>query len=137
MNIKIINKGLILVSMLSMSLYCFAGGVEEEKNNCDIFSNTECVPTDLQLKNPEWIEYGSKKFALTCGYCHGSQGDSGKNKAFRKRPADWDKNYIFKTIHDGKKRGANVMPAWGESLSDDQIWQIVAFIKSLSGAPKN
>jgi mono/diheme cytochrome c family protein len=34
--------------------------------------------------------------------------------------------------HDARTRDANVMPPWGDSIPDDEIWRIVAYIKSLS-----
>jgi mono/diheme cytochrome c family protein len=43
---------------------------------------------------------------------------------------------IHDVITNGRKRGANVMPAWKGSLSDDDIWRITAFIRSLGGQPR-
>lgn len=38
---------------------------------------------------------------------------------------------IFKSIYEGRPQG---MPAWGDKLSPDVIWKMVAYIQSLGGA---
>lgn len=93
------------------------------------------VPSAEDLRNPEWVQAGREKFGQTCAYCHGKEGDSGKNRPFRER-IDWDPVQIHDVITNGRKRGANVMPAWKGSLSDDDIWRITAFIRSLGGQPR-
>lgn len=35
---------------------------------------------------------------------------------------------IFDTIAEGRSNG---MPAWGSKIPEDQIWQLVAYIKSM------
>jgi mono/diheme cytochrome c family protein len=93
------------------------------------------APSADQLKDANWIAAGRDKFVHTCGYCHGQEGDAGKTRPFRER-SDWDPQLIFDTITNGRQRGANVMPAWGGSIPEDEIWKIVAFIKSLEGKPR-
>lgn len=93
------------------------------------------VPSAEDLRNPEWVQAGREKFGQTCAYCHGKEGDSGKNRPFRER-IDWDPVLIHDVITNGRKRGANVMPAWKGSLSDEDIWRITAFIRSLGGQPR-
>lgn len=42
---------------------------------------------------------------------------------------------VFQTISDGRPNG---MPAWKGRLSDQQIWELVAYVRSMSGlAPKD
>jgi mono/diheme cytochrome c family protein len=92
-------------------------------------------PDAQQLLDPQWIREGRGKFIQTCGYCHGPEGDSGKHRPFRER-VDWDPAAIHSVIANGRRRGANVMPAWKDALSDDEIWRITAYIRSLSGQVK-
>lgn len=96
----------------------------------------EGAPPDPQkLADPQWVQEGREKFVQTCGYCHGAEGDAGKVRPFRER-VDWDPQAIHDVITNGRRRGANIMPAWKDSLSDDEIWRITAYIRSLSGKPK-
>lgn len=92
-------------------------------------------PDAATLADPAWIAAGRTKFTATCAYCHGPEGDAGKHRPFRER-IDWDAQQIHDVIADGRRRGANVMPSWKDSIADEQIWQIVAYIKSLGGQPK-
>ena len=94
------------------------------------------APPDIQqLADPQWIAQGRDTFIQTCGYCHGAEGDAGKSRPFRER-VDWDPQAIHDVIANGRRRGANVMPAWKDSLSEDEIWRITAYIRSLGGKPK-
>lgn len=70
---------------------------------------------------------------MNCAYCHGFDGTGGMgpdltDKRWRYGGSDVD---IFSSIYRGRGQG---MPAWGAILPDDQIWQLVAYVKSLGGA---
>jgi cytochrome c oxidase cbb3-type subunit III len=41
-----------------------------------------------------------------------------------------DPENIFETIVEGRPNG---MPAFGRKINPDQIWQIVAYVRSMSG----
>ena len=88
-------------------------------------------PSDDDLRRADWIAQGRTKFVSACAYCHGSKGNAGKVRSFLERES-WDPQIIHDTIKNGRTRGANVMPPWGDSIPDPEIWQIVAYIKSLS-----
>lgn len=66
---------------------------------------------------------------------HATEGDGGKNRPLSER-IDWEPQPIHDTIAEGRRRGANIMPGWKDSIPDEQIWQIVAYIRSLGGQPK-
>ncbi|MBK9078394.1 MAG: cytochrome c [Hyphomicrobium sp.] len=88
-------------------------------------------PSDDDLRRSDWIAQGRAKFISACSYCHGSKGDAGKVKSFTER-SNWNPQSIHDVITNGRTRGSNVMPPWGGSIADDEIWRIVAYIKSLS-----
>ena len=65
-----------------------------------------------------------------CAGCHGDHGGGGMGPSLRDSTwlyggADGD---IYASIAEGR---ANGMPAWGTKLPADQIWQVVAYIRSL------
>ena len=133
-----IGKGL-LPALVGLSLILLASTVVEAQSSDDgppAAADSEEVTVPQDLGSPDRISKGRHKFIATCGYCHGQEGDAGKNRAFRERPADWDPVYLHDTIVNGKRNGANVMPWWGGTMPDDEIWNIVAYIKSLSGKPR-
>ena len=92
-------------------------------------------PSAEELADPQWVQAGRTKFIATCSCSHGSKGDAGKSRPFRER-IDWDAMQIYSVISEGHQRAANVMPAWKGAIPGAQVWQIVAYIKSLGGKPK-
>ena len=87
----------------------------------------------IELRQQAAIEEGKDRFIQTCAYCHGQEGEAGKTRPFRTR-TDWDPQVIFDTISNGRVRGGNVMPSWKDTISPEDIWKIVAYIKSLSAS---
>src|SRR6185312_13740396 len=68
---------------------------------------------------------------MNCSGCH-SHGGGGMGPAlmddewiYGSRP-----DQIFTSIAEGRPQG---MPAWKYRLNDKQIWQLVAYVRSLSG----
>ncbi|WP_324716623.1 quinoprotein dehydrogenase-associated putative ABC transporter substrate-binding protein [Carboxydochorda subterranea] len=87
--------------------------------------------------NPEAIAEGKKLFMKWgCYGCHGTGGGGGMGPSLI--DTQWiyggDDATVFKTIKEGRPNG---MPAWGSHLKDDEIWEIMAYIRSLyRGDPK-
>lgn len=79
-----------------------------------------------------------------CVYCHGEEGKGNgpASKLLKVKPADWTDPERMSDVSDDdlfqviKKGGeavgrSNLMPAFGAKLKDDQIADLIAFIKSL------
>jgi len=68
---------------------------------------------------------------FNCSGCH-FQGGGGIGPPLM--DADWiygsDPQNIYETISEGRPNG---MPAFGGKIAPDQIWQIVAYVRSMSG----
>lgn len=84
------------------------------------------------LSDPQAAALGERLFTQNCVYCHGHRGSGGKAKPLQGRAFRPD--YLFKTISNGKRRGALVMPPWKRSLDEQQRWQLVAYILALTPA---
>jgi len=67
---------------------------------------------------------------MNCSGCHGDHAGGGMGPSLR--DVDWiygsTDAQILSAIAEGRAHG---MPSWGPKLGDDQIWKIVAYIKSL------
>jgi cytochrome c oxidase cbb3-type subunit 3 len=67
---------------------------------------------------------------FNCAGCHGDHAGGGMGPSLR--DVDWrygaSDAQIFNSIAVGRAYG---MPAWGTRLNDDQIWKLVAYIKTL------
>jgi cytochrome c oxidase cbb3-type subunit III len=82
------------------------------------------------LGDPEAIAAGRKLFAGGCAACHGGEGQGGRGPNLRERiywhPVDEDT--LYRVIQKGIPAGG--MPA--AQLNEDQTWQVVAFVRSLT-----
>lgn len=89
-------------------------------------------------------EQGKKLYGQFCSTCHGQsgKGDGPAAAALNPKPRDHtNKEYMSKMSEDEmlsviKNGGASVgksplMPPWGASLKDDQIKDIIAYIRTL------
>jgi mono/diheme cytochrome c family protein len=93
------------------------------------------VPGNVDLGNPDVIAMGKKRFNRTCFYCHGYEGVGGKGATLQRR-SDLTPEVIFNTISNGRIRGSAVMPPWKNSLTEEETWQLVAYILSLREMPE-
>ena len=70
---------------------------------------------------------------MNCSGCHGDHGGGGMGPSLRDSLWIYGREdaQIFSSISNGRARG---MPAWGAKLPRDQIWKLVAYIRSLGTA---
>jgi mono/diheme cytochrome c family protein len=90
---------------------------------------------EADLNNPDVIAQGKKRFNRSCFYCHGYEGAGGKGASLQRRP-DLAPDIIFNTISNGRIRGSSVMPPWKNTLTEEEITQLVAYILSLRDMPE-
>jgi len=77
------------------------------------------------------VQEGRRLFVqMNCSGCHGGRAGGGMGPSLR--DVDWiygnRDDQIFDSIAQGRAHG---MPAWGTKLPSDQIWRVVAYIKTL------
>jgi cytochrome c oxidase cbb3-type subunit 3 len=93
-----------------------------------------------QIKNPAAsdpaaIERGMQAFqSMNCVGCHAPNGGGGMGPALSERQFIYghEPANIYLSIYQGRPNG---MPAWGEMLPADAIWDLVAYVTSISSAP--
>ena len=91
---------------------------------------------------------GKAKYDVNCAGCHGKtgKGDGPAAAAINPKPQDHTDGKIMNALSDQylfdiiKKGGAAVkkapiMPANEKKLSDQEIWDVVAYIRSLANPP--
>ena len=91
---------------------------------------------------------GKVKYDASCVGCHGKtgKGDGPAAAGLTPKPQDHtdgkimnalSDKYLFDIIKDGgvAVKKAALMPASGKKLSDQEIWDIVAYIRSLANPP--
>lgn len=95
-------------------------------------------PADLiaSVKGGDAVS-GREIYVNTCIRCHGIDGKGTLGMKFVPPPADLTSSVIqnrldgtlFRRIHDGKPN--TVMGAWKYSLSDEEIWDVLAYVRLL------
>lgn len=79
----------------------------------------------FELSDPARIASGKSRFNSTCAqYCHGNEPPLFIGRT------DLEAEYVFNTIRDGGK-GATPMPPWGDIFTAEEVWELVAYVKSL------
>ena len=89
------------------------------------------------LKNPyegdkSATATGAKLFiAYNCLDCHGADGSGAMGPSFQ--DGRWhfggSPGEVFESIYQGRPDG---MPSWGGRITNDQIWMLTAYVRSLS-----
>ena len=128
----------ILASMLMVTA-CSSGGNSSSANENATLAP---VPTEYAgLTNPlgeDAAVQGAAVFKTNCETCHGPQGhgDGPAGQALDPKPRNLAElqtkagdDFLFWRIRDGKP--GTSMVAWKGILTDEKIWQAVAFIRTL------
>ena len=118
----------LVMPLTAFVAYAGAGGAEDAED--------AAAPADPDA-NPYTgdataIEEGRKLWRKTgCYSCHGGAAEGGVGPSLIDdewvyKPTD---KTLFKAIAKG--RPGTVMVAWSKELSDDEIWKLIAYIRSL------
>ncbi len=88
-------------------------------------------PTNPLANDPVALQEGRKLFNwYNCSGCHGGHAGGGMGPSLRDKVwlfGDRD-DQIFDSIAEGRGEG---MPSWGTKIPEEQIWKLVAYIKSM------
>jgi mono/diheme cytochrome c family protein len=93
------------------------------------------TPAGTVVKNsfegkPEAIKEGEKIFDAKCSECHmDGTGGAGPNLTDDEWIYGGSDAEVFETISYGRKGG---MPSWKKELGADNIWKVIAFIRSIA-----
>ncbi|MFN3479925.1 MAG: c-type cytochrome [Thermodesulfovibrionales bacterium] len=89
-----------------------------------------CSKNNPFIGNREAIKEGAVLYKNNCERCHGPEGSGGvcpnltdRNWIYGGRDGD-----IFSSISSGRPGG---MPAWKGILKKEEIWKIIAYIRTL------
>lgn len=132
---KLCRAVLSLLVALALPIAGSAAG-----NDADIPPPDKTAGVDL--RDPAVIRRGMDLLSSTCGgYCHGTAGRGYKGPPLRNRP-DLSTDSLLRIIKFGRKRAGKLMPAWDGTLSEAEMWTVIAAIVSLrhaepgAGAPQ-
>jgi mono/diheme cytochrome c family protein len=136
------KKIIILFLMLTGTLGIAACGPDGSSSSVNENATLAPVPAEYGgLTNPlgaDAAAQGAEVFKTNCETCHGPQGrgDGPAGQSLNPRPRNLAKlqsnagdDFLFWRIREGKP--GTSMVAWKGILTDEQIWQTVAFIRTL------
>jgi mono/diheme cytochrome c family protein len=136
---NIMKKVLFAVFVLSALVLSACSG---NNGGADVVATLASVPIEFSGKtNPLGVDAagkGADVFKTYCGTCHGPQGhgDGLAGESLNPKPknlaalqVDVGDDYLYWRISTGKEGTA--MIAWKGILTDEQIWQVVAFVRTL------
>ncbi|MGH9746836.1 MAG: c-type cytochrome [Candidatus Acidiferrales bacterium] len=101
-------------------------------------------PEALKVPNPvkpgpASIATGKKKYGYDCAMCHGTDGDGKGDLAIdmKLKMADYRDPASLKAVTDGEmfyviKNGNAEMPSEVDRLKDEDIWNLVNYIRSIA-----
>jgi mono/diheme cytochrome c family protein len=130
--------------LLCASVLALAACSTSNENSASANENATLAPVPTEfagLSNPlgdDAASAGADVFHTNCEACHGPQGhgDGPAGQALDPRPrnlaqlqASAGDDFLFWRIHEGKP--GTSMVAWKGILTDEQIWQVVSFIRTL------
>ncbi|PWF55623.1 c-type cytochrome [Massilia glaciei] len=110
----------------------------ETTRNQSIIDRAEAVITPTDLNSEQRTVRGARLYASMCQLCHLAPGvePTALHRGLNPQPprlsaeaSEHSSRYLFWTTKHGIKMTG--MPAWGETHSDEELWDIVAFIKEL------
>ncbi len=92
--------------------------------------------------DPEMIAEGDVLFQANCSSCHGltGEGDGTAGAGLEPKPENLARNqsalsdaYLFWRISEGGLIDPfnSLMPAWKGMMSDEKIWQVVSYLRTL------
>lgn len=129
------------------------GHMDDEDHAMADMDHMHVDPPDefASLDNPfsgdhEAIEAGETIFQTNCVPCHGPEGkgDGPSAEALDPKPVNLSDGTMMNMLSDGYlfwrvSKGGQVdpfnsaMPAWETSLTEEQRWEVISYVRTLSG----
>jgi mono/diheme cytochrome c family protein len=136
----------LLAALVILLLVAACGGSADDSSRLNI--DRPAPPADYAGKtNPlgddgAAVEVGKILYAANCASCHGPEamGDGPASNSLNPKPRplatemkSLQDDYLFWRISEGGAFSpfTSAMPAWKTILSEEQIWQVVAFLRTL------
>jgi mono/diheme cytochrome c family protein len=137
---------IVLTVIVTGALLLAACGGGESEQPVGGGADRPAVPAPYSgKKNPRAsaADEGRQIYNINCASCHGEtgRGDGPASAALDPKPQDLSTtvsslgdDYLLWRISEGgmMEPFKSVMPAWKATLSEDQIWAVVAYLRTLA-----
>ncbi len=119
---------LVLVSFTSATWAFSPEGLKQQEGTSE---EELAALSEKHIGNPESIATGRQLFGNTCLFCHGAEGIGARAPSLVTGPykpgGGNTPEYMYSVIING--RPGTIMGSFRESHTDEQIWQILAFLR--------
>jgi mono/diheme cytochrome c family protein len=134
---------LILILLSVIILSACGGGAEDPGVTRPTPPPEYTGKTNPLGSDPNAVAAGQTVYTTNCASCHGEsgQGDGPAGAALDPKPSNLIEtargstdDYLYWRIAEGgpMEPFKSSMPAWKGILSEEQIWQVIAYIRSLA-----
>jgi len=124
---------LILMSIVSTAWGFGVEGLQQQEGTSE---EDLAALAEKHIGNPDSIATGRQLFGNTCLFCHGPDGKGARAPSLVTgpyRPGGGNTpEYMYSVVMQG--RPGTIMASFKESHTDDEIWQILAFLRDRSAA---
>jgi len=144
------NKTVLLSvfgALLILAILAACGGSADDSKTLDIERPLAPAPytgrNNPLTNDSAAIEAGKQLYATNCTTCHGPEamGDGPSAKSLNPQPRPLatemkalQDDYLYWRVAEGGAFSpfTSVMPAWKTILSEDEIWQVIAYLRTLT-----
>ncbi len=143
---KVANKAVFKktpLALLALLFFVFALWAQKDQPPAKAPAEYKVSPADAARTNPvkpseESLAKGKRMYGYDCAMCHGKDGDGkGDMASDMKNVTDFTNPDAMKNRSDGElfhaiRNGKGDMPPEGDRAKDDDIWNMVNYIRSLA-----
>lgn len=117
------------------------GGLAHGPNAWPIPEPAKKVPNPVKA-SPAVLATAKKIYAEMCVQCHGEKGkgDGSEAMMYSVKPANFSDKHMMDEMTDGEifykmTEGRRPMPTFKNTLTEEQRWQMVHFVRTFASAP--
>ena len=124
--------------LLALLFFAFALGAQQNQPSAKGPTPEEAAKANPVKPTAESLAKAKKLYAIDCAMCHGDNGDGkGDMASDMKNVTDFTNPEALKNRTDGElfyviRHGKGEMPPEGDRAKDDDIWNLVNYIRSLA-----
>ena len=133
----------VVACAVAASILAWAWGVASIPHGPNAWPIPEAakkIPNPVQV-SPRVLAAAKKTYAEMCVQCHGEKGkgDGSEAMMYSVKPANFSDKHMMDEMSDGEifykmSEGRRPMPSFKKTLTEEQRWQLVHFVRTFAAA---